>query len=697
MIDSIIQTNIQLFDDSLLNLSKISTLALERGSYFLPLYKKIREMHPLIENFALYCNERLGAQIMLPENNEKDIFKAIVKDNESINTIHQFIQTQNFTPTTEINLYTAKGLTELRGLLRRINHLSLDEVAIQKYFTQGIIDSATAIVSYHKQYKKDDIFEQIDDSDIPEQLITTLSSQGLNITDENEETIYEILYQECDNILSNRHQSSSQTLAASLVNSLHKEFNLDPKNLPSLLEKTSTSLYRLIKQTKKKMQKYTRMNRSLMLLAQGLPAQDHNSIETTIYGAPQHTVPKKNVTTKIHKKTFPSYLQPFVQTPEFKTLQQQESLWKKYEHPLSAKKFSDTKNLLRAMSLASIKCLYQDFPYYDEILDKLMDKFDDEEEEDKNSILSMDMSSSEEELLDFAKKLLKTIDISRKYSDLDLNDTGITVDTIKNMQQKETLDSQDIIILSELLGILENNIEDSAEVINTAIMPNDKKSIKLIQKLPHGIVKKDALTCFSTALECTFADLYEEMEEILCDIDNTIGHPVANIDETITDFITSDISQHNDLKSYKAEDLTQKLHEGILCAYILPHLQKIKQDGNEKEASMASIEEYDKFSPQTQQYLQNLAEYYAHKTLAFIPQTKKIPTKVREAIKDYNACRTYLYAIEKRQAEIKNDLRAEEKIFQKYQHYKEQKSRYELPSNIDLWLVAQMRKCKNIS
>lgn len=692
--------NIQLFDESLSALSKISTLALERGSYFLPLYKKIRQMRPFIENFALYCNERLGAQIILLENTEKDIFKAASKDNNLIHAIHQFIQTQDFAPTAEINLYTEKGLMELGSLLRRIDHLSPEEQAIQKYFMRGMINSTTAIISYQKQYKKDDIFEQIDDSDIPEQLIETLSSQGLNLTDENEEAIYEILYQECDDTLSNKHKTSSQALTTSLADSLKEEFKLETKNLPSLLEKTSESLYKFIKQTKKKMQKYTTANRNLMLLAQELPAPNHNSIETAIYGISTQTAHQKKAVSKIQKKALPPYLQPFAQTAEFQTLQQQASFWEKYEHPLPAKKFSDTKTLLSVMSLASVKYLYQDFPYYDDILDALMDKYDDDDEdEDKKNLSLMDNSSSEQEheLLDFAQKLLETLEMSHKYADLDLNDSGVTVDTIKSMQQKETLDSQDITILSELLGTLENNIEDAAEVINIAIMPDYQKSAKLIQKLPHGVVKKDALACFSTALECTFADLYEEMEGILCDIDHTIGHPVENIDETITDFLITGISQHNDLKPYEPEDLTQKLHQGILSEYILPHLQKIKPDGTEKKASTAYIEEYDTFSLQTQLYLQNLAEYYAHKTLAFIPQPEKISTEVWEEIKDYNACLTCLNDMDKIQIEVETTLREEEKIFQKYQRYKEQKSHYELPPNIDLWLTAQMKRSKTLS
>lgn len=686
MLDSAAKENLSLFGEVLNNLRQTSLRAFDKGRHFLPLYHTIKIIHPFLDNAILYCNQHLNAHIPSSNDHTGDLFAQVAKDQYKIKELYSFLQQNNYLTETHLTLDADRNDVLLGNLLHQIDKLPSDERDIQCYFMRGIIESAAAVAHYGRRDSEWNIADDIDRSDIPEQLSEMLQNQGISITEDDEDSVYDVLYQECGNFVSSRQPIVPQELSKSIAHTLQKYFAIDEKTVRPMLDKPSESLCQFIRKARSQMKKHQAVIRHLTLFSQNFSVSDNDIIEQKIYSKGLPKSFNKLVSPMKLSNGFPDYLQPYLNTPEFIEIQRQKPTWEAYEKESKNFKNKDVEAILNIMSLSIVKDLYRDFDYFEDILNNLSEQKDDEEEDQFCKYVSW---PQEQEVLTFAHDLLTATDLCAHFSHIDLNNTGVTVETIQAMQKKNGLSMQDINILGELFDTLENDIDEAADIINLSVVPDYQESWNLIKTMPHGLERQKALTCLFMSVDLSASDLCDELESILFDIDSVIGHSVPAADDILTEFLSQGKSQYSDLDRFNSEDLAENIHQGVLASYVVPMYSGIDFDGSECEAALEFIEGYEYFEPQTKKYLSELTRYYADKIVSFQKEKPVIPEEIEQQFDDYKDCHFYLRVLEDTQDEVDQALAEEKKITLEYNKYKQQKEVFELPENTDL-LIASM-------
>ena len=694
MLDSAAKENLSLFGEVLNNLRQTSLHAFDKGRHFLPLYHTLKIIHPFLDNAVLYCNQHLNAHIPSTNDHTGDLFAQVAKDQYKIKELYSFLQQNNYLTGKHLTLDSDRNDVLLGNLLHQIDKLPSDEHDIQCYFMRGTLESAAAIAHYGRKDSEWNIADDIDHSDIPEQLSEMLQNQGISITEDDEDSVYDVLYQECGNFVSGRQPIVAQELSKSIAHTLQKQFAVDEKTIRPMLDKPSESLCQFIRKAKSQMKKHQAVIRHLTLFSQNLPVPENDIIEKKIYSKGLPKPVDKLVHPVKFLNGFPDYLQPYLNTPEFIEVQSQKSKWEAYEKKSKNFKDKDIEAILSIMSVSVVKDLYRDFDYFEDILNKISEQKDDEEEDQFKKYVSW---PQEQEVLTFAHDLLTATDLCSHFSHIDLNNTGVTVETIQAMQKKNDLSMQDINILGELFDTLEDDIGEAADVINLSVVPDYQESWDLIKKMPHGLERQKALTCLFMSVDLSASDLCDEMECLLFDIDSVIGHSVPAADDILAEFLSDGKKQYSDLDRFDSENLAERIHQGVLAAYVLPMYSGFDFDGSECEAALEFIEGYDYLEPETKQYLSGLTQYYANKIVSFQKEKPIIPEELKQQFEDYGDCHFNLRLLEDIQDEVDEALIEEKKITLKYNKYKQQKEVFELPENMDLLIASMFYKATSQS
>ncbi|MBR1605837.1 MAG: hypothetical protein IJ660_07015 [Alphaproteobacteria bacterium] len=696
MSESVTQKNLLLFSEILFELNKASRKAYNRGHHFLPIYQTYRVLQPYINNLSLYCQKYLDKGALIKPNQPQELFDLVQDSQQMIENIHEILMKQNF-PNVNCNFYIEEARDELGRLLIDIDHLPKHQRIINRYFMRGMLEAATAIMLNRRQNSESAVAKNINESEIPEKFITFLAEQGVAMNDDNETSVYEILYQECGELISQRAPVQPKELSQSIAHSMHKYFSVNEQNIRKNIEKDSETLCGFIKEAKKHMRRHQSVVRELMLFAQNIDFIPHEKAENCIYEIFVPNVAKIEKSQEWRSdKPMPQYLLPFAETPDVLLIKQQMPQWERYEQ--DSQNF-DKKAIYHSaslMSLSLIKSMYRELDEYEEILDELSEIKEDEEEDGFRKI-DNNVAEREKYILDFTEKLVSATAMVEKYAQLRLNNTGIDSLTIDKMKHKDNLDMQDITILGEFISTIDNNIGDCLDVINMAVIPDYNEVSLMVQEMPHGKEKQEALTCLMSSMDVTSEDLCENLEEVVFNIDCQIGHQAPELENKFRTLVADTKRQYPELNAWEEDDLACKIHEGVVVSYLLPYYQKEDYNGSEAEMVAAYVDGYEDLSSETQAYLQQISRYYGENIVEMYDSKKKAmkpSQKVHDDIIEFYNCQYCLQEIDEIQQEVAKALTEEKVLAAAYHKYKTQKAKYELPDNINLVLTSLFNQAK---
>ena len=238
------------------------------------------------------------------------------------------------------------------------------------------------------------------------------------------------------------------------------------------------------------------------------------------------------------------------------------------------------------------------------------------------------------------------------------------------------------------------NLDDGIDVMQVAEVPDYSVVVNQIVALPHCPDKLDALICTEKALDVLFGDMYELMESSLFDIDCMIGRHQPQADALLTDFIRSSKEKYSDLDDESAESLSEKIHIGVVAAYLLPMYQNVKTNDKQKDAALAFIDNYEDMTPETQKFLFGLTQYYVPKVISHHPiwQPEEYSPEFIDALSTYSDAQVSLRYITDLQDTVEPALAEEKELASKYHKYQTQKAFFELPKNFDLMVAAHFAK-----
>lgn len=690
MFDTAIQKNLLLWDSIFQKMKDVSVHALSQGRNFLPIHYTLSYSAPYIDNMALFCNEYFGGYIDNTKAENLDLLTLADVYRKKIDDIHHVIQQQGFQQEVRTDFYSDDAMNDIGNLLLKINKLPKQQGYIQRYFMESLLIAATAVESQNRLETEAGLAQNISQSELPEKVIAVLKELGIQINEENEDSVLDLLCQTCGEALLSRKPAIPSELNKKISHILSNSFAVDENILRSNIQDQSEVLCTFIKNTKSSMRQPQAAIRNLMLFSQNLKHISHNDVENIIYISKIPSSVHISDNTLSANAPLPEYVRSFADTEAFKKVQSQMAYWDKYEkdsHNFDEKSIKFHAGIL---SLSWLRHLYQDLNYYEELLYKVSEQKDDEED-DNIKIRDYEGSASEKEILDFAKDLVVAAKYSDKYADFKINKTGVDENTLNKMSRKDTLDVQDVNILEEMFHIIDQNLEDGVEVLRIADIPDYESSIQDIIAMPHGVERQDALKCADGALGVVFEDMYELMECALFDVDCIIGQSKPQADEELEDFINDTIREYPDLCHESAESLTCKIHSGVVAAYLIPLYQKAKTNEKQKDAAVSFIDDYEDMQPETQKFLQGLTEYYAQKISSDHPmwQENEYTTDFKEALETYEDAQVSLRYITDLQDDVTQALDEEKALSVKYNKYQAQKAMFELPKNFDLMLASK--------
>ncbi|MBQ8465228.1 MAG: hypothetical protein IJ545_04380 [Alphaproteobacteria bacterium] len=692
MVDSVIQTNLLLWDKVFQDMKTLSFDAFQQRYNFLSIHYTFRQSFPYIDNMVLFCNECLNGQIETLQTDETDIFTLADLYRRKIDEIHNVIVAQKWNMPVKTDFYDDAAMNDMGKLLYKINRLPSRQGYVQRYFLESILLGATAVECQRKAEAEMSMTKNISRSDIPEKIMDILLQQGIQMTEQNEESVYELVCQTCGEILWSRKPAVPSEINKKLSQVFQDSFNVSLVSLPTIFQDQSEQLCHFIKETRLNMRRPQVAVRNLMLFAQNLEPIPHNDAEKMIYilMIPQSASVKEN--SLLEYRHIPEYIYPFMQTDEFKQIQQQMPYWDNYEK--NSQKFDKRVMHVYAgvMALSWLRHLYQDLNSYEEMLDLIAEQKQNEEDDPK--LYKAHTKDDEEKLLFFAQDLLAAANYSEKYLNFSVNKTGIEKTTIDKMIQKDTLNQKDISILEEMFRHIGRNLDDGIDVMQVAEVPDYSVVVNQIVALPHCPDKLDALICTEKALDVLFGDMYELMESSLFDIDCMIGRHQPQADALLTDFIRSSKEKYSDLDDESAESLSEKIHTGVVAAYLLPMYQNVKTNDKQKDAALAFIDNYEDMTPETQKFLFGLTQYYVPKVISHHPiwQPEEYSPEFIDALSTYSDAQVSLRYITDLQDTVEPALAEEKELASKYHKYQTQKAFFELPKNFDLMVAAHFAK-----
>lgn len=690
MSDSVTQANIVLFENLLGQLKETSAFALERGVNFVRIQHAFRELRPYIDNFRLFANEHLGTKLNLLNETPAELMALANDSRKKITVLHKALSEKLPLKENNINIFSEKSLRHLGELLTEIDKQPYNQAVLNRYFMRGTLETAGAIALF----KRDDtdvlLSDDIDETEISEEVLSALEAHGISIDDDAEDAVYDIIYDECHDAVMNKNTQQSKSLSHAITDSLHEYFKVDMDFMQPVIDGYNESLSHIVSGVKTKLRQNKQNFFELEMFAQNIPFIPHEEAERMIFQSKVPFSVQEVDYTLSSRKPLPEYLQSYADDERLISVRKEMPHWEKYE--TEAQKFNKPQvyEQMKNMAIIWLGCMYENLDDYADRFDEIRKKHADNEDEETNKALPL--SGEEKDFINFIGELLEVAEYSHKYIGLQLNKTGVRKDTADMLLKKASLTETDLNLLDEVLSDIGQNMEDNSKIFLVESKIEFSDALKALKAMPHGKERQEGLYCLHRTLMTYFSNLYDEAEAYLFDIDSAIGHSLPEADNALKDFVESSAGQFSDLTE-TTDEIIENLHKGVLTAWVIPAYQKLKPNGQETEVSVMYFDDYPTYQPETQQYLRGLAKYYGglvmkeHRALI---KSHKYSEELDDMLYNYNEVHLTMQEVDNLNEKVEQELNAEQEISSAYDKYRRQKEEFELPKNFDLMLAAGM-------
>ena len=693
MLDSVTERNLFLCDKVFLNLKTLFDSSLRDDRGFLSVYYGLKNARPYINNLALFCNLYFDKNIKPIRSDNYDLFASGKEYKKTIGEIDKVISQHYTGKKFQIDFSSDSDMEILGNLLSEIDQQPKSLGLINRYFMGGMIEAAVAVEKERRKILKMGLEDHIEEAELADQIMSVLSGYGVRVTEDNTDSVYELLCQTGNEFLVEKNMPRTADVNKSIVKQLHRTFKIQESLLEPYFEKQSEQMCNLIAQTRKYINRPKQALYNLCLFAGNLKVVPHDDVEKLIYVSKLSRPIVMHNYRLVSNQDIPDYLMPYENNPDFKAVQKQMPHWEEYEKNSRRFDRDDVYGQCGVIAWYWLRNLYEDIGYYCEQADKLCQQKDDDEEDDDNDKkykISAVSRKDEEDFALFAENLIKASHYVEKYTDCVINRSGIEEKTVEMMLCQEHLSVDDVKVLWDMINVIGDDLDDKNEIFKSIGIPDWHGTAKLIQSMPHGKDRQEALECLNGCLNVVFQESYDDMESRLFDIDCLIGQKYPENDEMLFDFIKNGANTYPDLQNENLAEVSDAIHMGVLAAYLAPLYQAVEFNDAQKNVAVCFIDNYTGFAPETQKFLFNLTQYYAEKLINKYSAEQDIqecPEELNEALIAYDDAQDVLEDIADTQEEVEEELMAERKISVEYHKYKTQKEMFELPENFDLMLA----------
>jgi len=685
MIDDVTKRNLFLSNAVFQRLKNISNAAVVRGHDFVRINSYLGSLRPYFDNFALYCNEYLGADIQQNNLDVNDLMGVADICRKQIDYINDAVKKNIKFDNINIDFASDELMYNLACLLRDINKQSKKQAYLNRYLMRGMLEAAAVIVLHNKQNSGNRIMESLSEANVVENICNMLAKNNIVLNEDDEDNLMEALCIGCENLCFSQKSLTSSLVKEEIAKSIGEYLKIDNNILQLSVGRQKDALALIIAKSRNERAENNMAFVNLSLFAQNVAAVPHESAEQMIYlnQFDKNIVVSENKWNS--KVEIPSYLKPYINDEDFKKVSAEMKFWEDYEEQSVAFDKKILVEYVGKLHLRQLNNLYDKFEYYDELFDKIKADIDDED------YIVHKTLSDKDDVLNFAEDIVQAAKYSQKYLSLELNNTGVNQETLDVLRQKSEWKEQDINLLREFFAEVSQKFEENEDVIKTFVDVDYDEAISVITNLPHGKEKADALECVKKVLNLTFEGLEDELISACDDISGYIVK-TDSADELFKDTLQDGINLYPDLKNEDVEVLFQSLRNGVMVAYIVPIYNQLLKEDDASDIVTAFVGNFDTFNDETKNFINSLTKFYISKIMPF--HEKKAfegdyPQKLQERLDDYMDIEVAMQYVDSQSDLITDKITEEKKLLLKYNKYKQLKSKYELPKNFDIMLAAK--------
>lgn len=701
MIDDVTQQNLLFCNEALAVIKKEAERVWKRAYGFSGVYNSLSKLRPYIDNLALFCNEYLCADISSDNSEDKDLISRAEGSIRLIGDINQVISSR-LSPkdNKSSDIYTEEYFAVLSKRLQDINRQPPEQALLNRYFMKGALEVWDAVASHRRQECTEGLSEKIDKTEIEENIVRQFSQQSIFLSDDDEKMLSNTLFTCCDKLLRD-NVLTPDAVGKTITQSVGENLGLEEQTVQAAIGSQQETLFNILKKEKAKIRRNQSARRELRLFANGIAPILHKDAENMIYLSQF----KKNVPVEDYSldsgRELPPHLKPFCQDARFKNITKQMKFWEDYESK-AAEFDRDTahKNAvyeqLDKVNMYRLGLLYSDLNIYEDDLDDWLDS-DIENDDDNDDSDSADReypdSAQRQNLLDYAMDLEEAIRHGKKYSGLDLNDTGIEEATLQKLQKQDVWRLQDANLLETFFGEVAYQLDENISRVAVVENIDFEKVMSLVQKMPHGRERYDALCCLEGTFDARNAALDEEMFSLLDEIDNQVGHLYPAANQVVVGLLEDAAGIYPDLKNEDMESLFNQIRLGVLSASVIPVYQGIEiEDDLRRETVSNFVENYKDYTPETQSFILGLSKYYTDKIVPFHQKALErgeYSGQLKKSLDEYENVFLDQCYMDSLTDKVNEEKQEEYQLLSDYQNYKKQKALFELPDNFDVMLAAK--------
>ena len=693
MLDDATQKNLLLFDEVLAAMQQSSQQGWKRSAGFVPLFGAYKVLRPYIENLALYCNEYLGAKIEISREGADDMVRQAAICQREIAEIHRFIGTK-IPQKNQINLYDEDSAAQLADLWRSFDNMRKEDAYMNRYFLRGSMEFAAAVLVYRREASGFNTAEVLENEAIAHGISEALSQHGIDLEDDKNEQLVNAVYDGCENLLNGGREITSEDLDEEIYKQIRQSLPIEEHLLKTAIAGQKQSLWHFISKARKSKQKNQAALRRLLLLAPDIKAGPHEDMEQMIYlGQLQTSVPVRDNLLR-SDYPLPDYLKNCEGDERLQAVLAQLKTHEHFEKQSENFDKEEIYAILGRMNMRRLGTVYENLSTCEDNLQNLTevenDEIDFDDENDENRLRPVKYLRSDE-VIDFALDLEQTTRFAQKYSDLNLNKTGVDRALLMRLKNKSEWCGQEAHILDEFVRLVGAELDDNLPHVKESDDFDMIEGINKVVAMPHGEERQEALTCVIGSMQSVSDSLDEETQVQSDEIDNQIGYKSPDKEALLQDFLNDGVRIYADLKDCDTEALYQQIHQGVLNAYVIPEYLEVEYDGDKTDLVMAYVDDYDNYQPETQKFLHSLSTYYADKIMPFHREAIKkgeISDTLEMNLESYDIAMAGLQSVGVTVDELGAELAEENKIMADYRRYQQEKAMYEQPKIYDLMLAA---------
>lgn len=693
MLDDATQKNLLLFDEVLAAMRQSSQQGWKRSAGFVPLFGAYKVLRPYIENFALYCNEYLGAKINISNEGCDDMVRQAAICQREIAEIHRFIGTK-IPQKNQINLYDENSAAQLADLWRSFGSMRKEDAYMNRYFLRGSMEFAAAVLVYRRDASGFNTAEVLENEAIAHGISEALSLRGVELEDDKNEQLANAVYDGCENLLNGGREITSDDLDKEIYRQIRQSLPIEEHLLKTAIAGQKQSLWHFISKARKSKQRNQAALRRLLLLAPDIKAGPHEDMEHMIYlGQLQTSVPIRDNLLR-SDYPLPDYLKNCEDDKRLQAVLAQLKTREEFEKQSENFDKEEIYAILGRMNMRRLGSVYENLSACEDNLQNLTEvendeiDFDDENDEQPVKYLRSD------EVIDFALDLEQTTRFAQKYSDLSLNKTGVDRALLLRLKNKDEWRGQEAHILDEFVRLVGAELDENLPLVREGGDFDMIEGINKVTAMPHGEERQEALTCVIGSMQSISDSLDEETQVQSDEIDNQIGYKSPDKEALLQDFLNDGAQIYADLKDCDTEALYKQIHQGVLNAYVIPEYLEVECEGDRTDLALAYVDDYDAYQPETQKFLHSLSAYYADKIMPFHREAIKkgeISDNLEMNLENYDIAMAGLQSVEATVDELGAELAEENKIVADYKRYQQEKAVYEQPKIYDLMLAAMIQ------